>query len=221
MPDILIPWPFTILYDKYPNRIFAKWFVKIAEEVEEKDISGNIADLGTGPGRLPIEIAKQIKNTKLFGIDLSPDMIKLARKNAEAAGLAGRMEFSVASASDTGLKGNSMNLVLSTNTLHHLAEPVKAFNEIYRILKRGGEAWIFDGRRDAGRAEFLDTVETLGVTDDFPVSIVSRLWPLIHVGSKTESYYSGKIAEAIKQSSFKKAEVTTEGVFMRIRFKKA
>jgi len=220
MPDIKIPWPFTRLYDKYPNRIFAKWFYKIAEEVKQKAISGNIADLGTGPGRLPIEIAKQVKKAKLFGIDLSPDMIKLAEKNARLAGLGDRIEFRVASASDTGLKDNSMDLVLSTNTLHHLSQPIKAFEEIYRILKPGREAWIYDGRKDASRAEFLETVEKLGMTDDFPVSIISRLWPLIHVGSKTEAYYSGKIGKAIKQSSFKKAQVTPEGVFMRICLKK-
>ncbi len=221
MPDIIIPWPFTRLYDKYPNRIFARWFVKIAEEVKAKGISGSIVDIGTGPGRLPIEIAKQTKKAKLFGIDLSPDMIKLARKNAEMAGVADRIEFSVASASDTGLKANSMDLVLSTNTLHHLSDPVKALNEIYRILKSGGEAWIFDGRKDATRAEFLETAKKLGMADDFPVSIISRLWPLIHVGSKTEAYYSGKIAVAIKESSFKKAEITPEGTFMRLRLKKA
>ena len=221
MPDILILWPFTRLYDKYPNRVFAKWFDKIAEEVKEKGVSGNIADLGTGPGRLPIEIAKQVKKAKLFGIDLSPDMIKLARKNAEAAGMAGRIEFTVASASDTGLKDNSMNLVLSTMTLHHLSDPIKDFNEIYRILKPGGEAWVFDGRKDATRAEFLETVHRLDLANDIPVSIISRLWPLIHVGSKTEAYYSGKIGTAIRQSLFKKAEVTPEGAFMRIRFRKA
>ena len=220
MPDVIIPWPFTRLYDKYPNRIFAKWFTKIAEEIKAKGISGNIVDIGTGPGRLPIEIAKQIKNVNLFGVDISKDMIKLAQKNTDAASLGDRIEFRVGSASDTGFKDNSMDLVLSTNTLHHLSDPVRAFNEIYRLLKPGGEAWVFDGRKDATRTEFLETVRKLDLADDIPVSIISRLWPLIHVGSKTEAYYSGKIAIAIKESSFKKAEITLEGTFMRLRLKK-
>jgi len=221
MPDIIIPWPVTRLYDKYPNRIFAKWFSKIAAEVEAEGISGNIVDLGTGPGRLPIEIAKRISKGKLFGVDLSPDMIKIAKKNAETAGLGDRIEYKVSSASNTGLKDNSMDLVLSTNTLHHLSEPVKAFNEIYRILKRGGQAWLFDGRKDATRAEFMETVRRLDLADDIPaLQIFSRLWRAVHVGSKTEVYFSGKIGVAIKESSFKKAEITPEGVFMRIRLKK-
>lgn len=221
MPDIIIPWPFTRLYDKYPNRIFTKWFDKIAEEVKARGISGNIVDIGTGPGRLPIEIAKRVKKARLFGIDLSPDMIKLARKNADEAGVGKRVEFRVSSASDTGLKDNSMDLVLSTNTLHHLSEPVKAFNEIYRILKPGGEAWLFDGRKDASRAEFMETVRTLDLADDIPaLSIISRLWRMIHVGNKTESYFSGKIGNAIKESSFTKADIRPEGIFMRVGLRK-
>lgn len=221
MPE-KIPWPFTRLYDRYPNRIFVKWFRRIAADIKARGISGKILDIGTGPGRLPIEIAKQVKNANLFGIDISKDMIKIARKNADQERVGDRVEFKVSSAYDTGFENNSIDLVVSTGMLHHLFEPIKAFNEIYRILKPGGEAWLFDGRRDSTRAEFEGTVRDLGIEEDIPLplAIMERLWPRIHVGYKTEVYKSGKIGKAIKESPFRKTNIKAEGAFIRIELRK-
>lgn len=221
MPE-KIPWPFTRLYDRYPNRIFVKWFQRIAADIKDKAISGNILDIGTGPGRLPIEIAKQVKNVKVFGVDMSEDMIKIARKNAEKAGVGDRVEFKVRSAYDTGFENNSVDLVVSTGTVHHLSQPLVAFNEMYRILKHGGEAWLFDGRKDATRAEFEETVRSLDIEKDIPVplQIMERIWPRIHVGYKTDVFYSGKIGKAIKESLFEKYTITAEGAFIRIELRK-
>jgi len=162
MPE-KIPWPFTRFYDRYPNRIFVKWFQRIAAEIKDRAMSGTIIDIGTGPGRLPIEIAKQVEKVKVFGIDLSQDMIKIAKRNADREGVGDKVEFRVGSAYDTGFDNNSIDLVVSTGTIHHLSEPLNAFNEIYRILKRGGQAWLFDGRKDVTRAEFEETVRRLGI----------------------------------------------------------
>jgi len=221
MPE-KIPWPFTRLYNRYPNRIFAKWFRRIAADIKDRTISGTIVDIGTGPGRLPIEIAKQVENVKVFGMDLSEDMIKIASKNAEKAGVGDRVEFRVRSAYDTGFENNSIDLVVSTGVLHHLSEPLNAFNEMYRILKRGGEAWLFDGRKDVTRAEFEETVRRLGIEEDIPLplTIMERIWPRIHVGFKTEVYYSGKIGQAIRESLFEKYNVIAEGAFIRIELRK-
>jgi ubiquinone/menaquinone biosynthesis C-methylase UbiE len=221
MPE-KIPWPFTRFYDRYPNRIFVKWFQRIAVDIKNRAISGTILDIGTGPGRLPIEIAKQVENVKVFGIDLSQDMIKIAKRNADREGVRDRVEFRVGSAYDTGFENNSIELVVSTGTIHHLSQPLVAFNEMYRILKRGGEAWLFDGRKDVTRAEFEETVRRLGIEEDIPLplSIMERIWPRIHVGYKTEVFYSGKIGKAIRESPFEKYNITTEGAFIRIELRK-
>ncbi len=219
MPE-KIPWPFTRLYDRYPNRIFAKWFRRIAADINNR--AGNILDIGTGPGRLPIEIAKQIENVKVFGIDLSQDMIKIAKRNADKEGVGDRVEFRVGSAYNTGFEDNSIDLVVSTGTIHHLSKPLTAFNEIYRILRRGGEAWLFDGRKDATRAEFEETVQRLGIEEDIPLPlpVIESIWSRLHVGYKTEVYYSGKIGKAIKESLFEKYAITAEGAFIRIELRK-
>jgi ubiquinone/menaquinone biosynthesis C-methylase UbiE len=221
MPE-KIPWPFTRLYDRYPNRIFAKWFKRIAASIKDRAISGNILDVGTGPGRLPIEIAKQVEKAKVFGVDMSEDMIKIARKNADRAGVADRVEYRVRSAYNTGFENDSIDLVVSTGTVHHLSQPLVAFNEMYRILKHGGEAWLFDGRKDVTRAEFEETVRSLGIEQDIPMplQIIERIWPRIHVGYKTEVFYSGKIGKAIRESLFEKYAITAEGAFIRIELRK-
>jgi len=221
MPE-KIPWPFSRFYDRYPNRIFTKWFRLIAKNMKDRQISGIIVDMGTGPGRLPIEIAKQVDNADVVGIDLSDDMVKIAKMNAEKAGLTDRVKFKVASAYNTGFEDNSVDLVTSTGMIHHLKEPIRAFNEIYRILKPGGEAWIYDGRKDATKAEFEETVRSLGIEEDLPLPlwIIERMWPCWHVGYKTEVYTTGKIGRALKESLFKDHKVKNEGAYIKIELKK-
>jgi len=49
--------------------------------------SGRILDVRTGPGYLPLEIAKRSQNLEIIGIDISFAMVKIARGNAENMGL--------------------------------------------------------------------------------------------------------------------------------------
>ncbi|MCX8181886.1 MAG: class I SAM-dependent methyltransferase [Candidatus Methanomethyliaceae archaeon] len=217
-----IPWPFSRLYDRYVNRVFVKWFKQIAKEINDKQISGTILDIGTGPGRLPIEIAKQAINVRVYGIDISEDAVRIAKRNAEKEGLANRVNFKVGSAYNTGFENCSVDLVVSTGVMHHLKDPLKAFNEIYRILKYGKEAWIYDGRKDATRIEIEETIQRLDMMEDLPLPlwIVERIWSYMHVGYKTDEYISGKIGRALERSLFKTYTVQKEGAYIRIVLKK-
>ena len=107
-------------------------------------------------------------DVQAVGIDISEDMVRIAEKNAEEAGLTNRVEFKVASAYDTGFKDCSIDLVISTGLIHHLKEPVKAFNEIYRVLKHRREAWMYDGRKDATKAEIEETLRGLSMEETSP-----------------------------------------------------
>ncbi|UCG83925.1 MAG: class I SAM-dependent methyltransferase [Dehalococcoidia bacterium] len=217
-----IPWPFSRLYSRITGRVFTKWFRKIAEDIKDSGIYGTILDIGTGPGRLPVEIAKKVDNADILGIDLSKDMIKMAKKNADKAGLSERIKFKVANAYSTGFEDNSIDLVVCIGVIHHLREPLNLFNEIFRILKSGGRAWIFDGRKDVTKAEFTDTVRQLGIEKDLPLRlwIITKIWPFMHVGCKTEVYISGNIGQALKESIFEDYEIKKEGVYVRIELVK-
>jgi ubiquinone/menaquinone biosynthesis C-methylase UbiE len=120
----------------------------VAAEVTAAITAGRILDVGTGPGYLPIEIAARAPGLELDGIDLSPAMIKLARKTAAKRGVADRVRFHRAHAAELPFDDGSFDLVISTLSFHHWARPLECLAELHRVLKPQHEAWIYDARRD-------------------------------------------------------------------------
>lgn len=75
-------------------------------------------------------------------------MVDKARETVKQNGLENRIDIVYADVHNMPLSDCYADLVLSRSTVHHWADPVKAFQEIYRILKPGGVAIIHDIRRD-------------------------------------------------------------------------
>ena len=123
------------------------YYVPVAKEVVANLKGGHILDLGTGPGYLPIEMARRSPHCRIRGIDLSRRLIKIARSNASSAGVAGRIHFEVGNASTLRFDDGAFDMIVSTGMLHTLKDPVKVLKECRRVLKDGGEAWIFDPAR--------------------------------------------------------------------------
>jgi len=129
-------------YGRFPCR-------RVLKRVLAKGIEkGRAVDVGTGPGTFPIFLSKAIPEIRFKGIDLSPVMVEIARKNATEEGLAGKIEFEVGSAYSLPVEDHSLDLVLCITTLHHLERPVDFFNEVARSLKEGGAFVIVDFHRD-------------------------------------------------------------------------
>lgn len=54
------------------------------------------------------------------------------------------LDFKNKNAEKTGFKKNSFNFIIACNMIHHLKSPLKFFDEMHRILKRGGKLIIFE-----------------------------------------------------------------------------
>lgn len=122
---------------------------RVLKKVMAKGIErGAALDVGTGPGIFPIFLAKRLPEVRFKGIDLSSTMIEIAKQNAIEEGLQSRMEFEVGSAYSLPCEDQSIDLLLSINTLHHLDRPIEFFNEVARILKEDGAFVIVDFHRD-------------------------------------------------------------------------
>lgn len=100
-----------------------------------------ILDLGCGPGDLALELAHRLRDARVVGLDLSPSMMQLASRHATTDG---RLRFIVGKAEALPMADESVDLVVSTLSLHHFAAPGAAFAEISRVLRPGGVALIYD-----------------------------------------------------------------------------
>lgn len=106
-----------------------------------------VLDVGCGAGQLALELAQRPQVHEAVGIDLSDDLITLARATAEEQGVNAR--FLQADGAEMPFADASFDLVVSTLSLHHWSQPVEVLREIHRVLAPGGRVMIVDLRRDA------------------------------------------------------------------------
>ena len=117
--------------------------------------AGTAADLGCGPGYLAIELARNAPGLYVTGVDLSDAMLAQAIANARMADVAHQTDFRTGDVAALPFSDASLDLVVSTFSLHHWDNPRPVFDEVARVLRPGGAFLIFDLRRDLGPAPWL------------------------------------------------------------------
>ena len=142
-PEAIPGWASGI-YQRAAQLAIDSYYAPLAREIVAELGSGRILDVGTGPGYLPMEIAKRAPSITVVGIDATRKMIQFAYRQAREQGLAGRLSFLVGNAYSLMFEDHSFDMVISTGVLHAWKEPVRALGECYRVLKPGGVAWILD-----------------------------------------------------------------------------
>ena len=110
------------------------------EELAQRWQSGKLLNIGCahGPDFLPFK-----ENFELHGIDISIKMLELARQYAEKFEF--KVELTEADAISLPFSDESFDNAIAIAVYHHIdtkEERLKAFQELYRVLKSGGEAFI-------------------------------------------------------------------------------
>jgi ubiquinone/menaquinone biosynthesis C-methylase UbiE len=123
---------------------FAKKIVRSLGTLEDK--GATIVDLGTGPGWLAVELHKLWPQAKIIGVDPSTEMLKIARRNADEAGIPD-FEARLGAAEETSLPSNSADLVVSQYSFHEWEDPQQGLREVFRILKPRGSLILSDYNR--------------------------------------------------------------------------
>jgi ubiquinone/menaquinone biosynthesis C-methylase UbiE len=128
------------------DRIRSLYVSETAVEAAIKKAAGEgpferVVDLGTGSGRMLTLLGKSAKMS--VGLDLSQNMLNIARANVTKAGL-DKVELRHGDIFATRLPEQSADLVLVHQVLHYLTDPAAAVAEAARLVMPGGRLLIVD-----------------------------------------------------------------------------
>jgi arsenite methyltransferase len=101
-------------------------------------------DLGSGRGTDVLRLAEEVgPEGMVYGIDISEGMLEKARQIAKKVG-AKHVEFIQSPLEKLLLPDDSADLVISNCTINHSSDKQEVWNEIFRILKKGGRFVVSD-----------------------------------------------------------------------------
>jgi SAM-dependent methyltransferase len=103
-----------------------------------------VLDLGSGGGIDVILSARRVGPTgKAYGLDMTDEMLDLARRNAAEAGV-GNVEFLRGYIEQIPLPDASVDVVISNCVINLSADKARVFAEIARVLRPGGRLGVTD-----------------------------------------------------------------------------
>jgi len=111
-------------------------------DLSEKDGIG--IDLGSGPGTLIIELCKRSR-LNWINADINPNYFSNFYRQAEENDVGHQVSAIFADAHNLPFRDNYADIIVSRGSYHFWEDKVRAFSEIYRVLKPGTVAYIGRG----------------------------------------------------------------------------
>jgi ubiquinone/menaquinone biosynthesis C-methylase UbiE len=109
---------------------------------------GLAIDLGTGPGYVAVDVARDRPELRIVGLDLAAHMVENARRYAAWTRIDGRPLWPPGDGQRLPFADASFDLVFSSFALHHWQDPLQVFDEMARVLRPGGRYYVSDVCRE-------------------------------------------------------------------------
>jgi len=96
---------------------------RIISELKKYTVNGLLVDVGCGSGNLIVQIAQKFKTIDLIGIDISDEILELAKQRVIKNKLNERIKFEIGNVEKLLFKDNSIDFIISSLSLHHWTNP--------------------------------------------------------------------------------------------------
>ncbi|MCR9289764.1 MAG: bifunctional demethylmenaquinone methyltransferase/2-methoxy-6-polyprenyl-1,4-benzoquinol methylase UbiE [Bacteroidetes bacterium] len=106
-----------------------------------------VLDVATGTADLAIEISKQLKVDKIVGLDIANEMLEVGRKKLKRKGLDQLIELQLGDSENLPFEDNTFDAATVAFGVRNFENLEKGLNEIYRVLKKGGQIVVLEFSR--------------------------------------------------------------------------
>ena len=173
-------------YDKIAEGIFGPIYIDIAKMIINRTgvEEGNLLDLGCGGGHLGFAMG-ELGDFNLNFSDIREDALEIARKRAVEKGI--DASYIPSDVHTLKMNDNSFDIVVSRGSMPFWDDQVKAFSEIYRVLKQGGWAYIGGGlggkkhleriramKKEGGGPDCLDRSKSKSLSTDEYIELFKK-----------------------------------------------
>lgn len=151
-----------------------------------------VLDLGSGAGMDALLAAREVgKRGRVIGVDMTPEMIALARRNVATVGL-DYVEFRLGDIEQLPVDDASVDVIMSNCVINLAPDKAAVFREAFRVLAPGGRLAISD----------------MVATGDVPAAIVED--PTAYTGCIAGAAPVGELERMIAEAGFEQVKVTVK-----------
>ena len=202
-------------------------FERLAQELAKQlPQNARVLEIAPGPGYLSVALAKfgpfcrypeefpdrgaLFGGFKITGLDISQTFVQMASEYAKREGVV--VHFIHGSASDIPLEDGLFDLIVCRAAFKNFSEPLKALNEMHRVLKPGGLAQILDLRKDTDWQEIEDYVKQSGrsALDAWMTKMAFKLMLL------KRAYTEEQMKSLVFASDFKSCQIARTPIGMEV-----
>jgi ubiquinone/menaquinone biosynthesis C-methylase UbiE len=130
---------------------------EVVKHIKDGD---SVLEIAPGAGYLSIELSK-LGKYKITGMDISKDLVEIANRNAKEASV--DINFQQGNVSNMPFHENMFNFIICVLAFKNFKEPLKALEEMHRVLKPSGTALIMDLNRKASMKVMKTVAENMGL----------------------------------------------------------
>lgn len=195
------------------DRLLEGVFRAVAEDVVAQAKSGQLLELGSGSGRLAVELARHARDLQITTMDPSVDMVQVAEYRLHSAGLGRQAKVVHGSPTDVPFPDNSFDYVVSLRSFRKAEAPEKVLAEIHRVLRPGGKAWIYDFRKETPEEAWNLVRQKLSIVmQQLFDSSIATYWRAAYDEAQMERYAA---QSPFKQVSLEAIQADIAGVQVR------
>lgn len=207
------------------NGAVAKWYATLTKKslddfrrlaqqtAEQLPPHAAVLEIAPGPGYFAIELAK-LGDYAITGLDISETFVEIARANADKAKV--HVDFQHGDAANIPLPDGMFDFIFCRAAFKNFSAPLRALEEMYRVLKPGGHALIIDLRRDSSRQSINQAIDAMkvGAINSIITKLTFRFMLLKRAYTKKE------IELLVAKTQFREAQIRDDLTSMEIVLRK-